>query len=250
MLNHCLGSNKHNMSESSQLSFLSLWTIQKPFPTNEGRQFALESWDLSCVFLLGYYQQPQHLKRNTVCNTWICALNPWDLARKMRWPQHFANNSLTTWRVMASRLGFVELFVASKLPGGFQTWYFHGRDDLMFIMKGTRIKRLNNLNNQFLSWDVEYFMFKTCRQLIHWLFWNTWFVDVFPRMYITKPPQYWYNIDACMQLLNICIIANFNCTLRMNHEFVNYPFEQLHSGKLTWLAGTWLFFDRGYSFKL
>jgi len=49
---------------------------------------------------------------------------------------------------MALRLGFVELFVASKLPGGFQSWYFHGRDDLMFIMKGTRIKRLNN---RFLS---------------------------------------------------------------------------------------------------
>lgn len=54
-----------------------------------------------------------------------------------------------------------------------ESWYFHGRDDLMFIMKGTRIKRLNDL---WLSWDVEYFMFKTCKQLIHWIYWNTWFV--------------------------------------------------------------------------
>lgn len=35
-MNHCLGSNKHKMSESNQLSVFSLWTIQKPFPTNEG----------------------------------------------------------------------------------------------------------------------------------------------------------------------------------------------------------------------
>lgn len=110
--------------------------IQKSFPTNEGWQFALESWDSSCVFLIGCYQQPQHLKRNIVC-TWICALcfEPLRFGKKNEMTSALREQLTDYLKSYGFATGLCWVICRLKTTRGVQAWSFHGRDGLMFIMK-------------------------------------------------------------------------------------------------------------------